>query len=76
MAGLRTPTKYGAKGGNKKMTPITKKFNGKVYHLAVTRVRKDTANKEAKKLRRIWGSLVRVVRESDGKYSVYSRHTS
>lgn len=55
-------------------TPITKKFNGKVYHLGVIRVTKKTAQQNAKYLRRQWGSLARVVREPDGKYSVYSYH--
>lgn len=56
-------------------TPITRRFNGKVYHLAVTRVGKRTAEKEARKLRKTWGSLARLVRHPDGKYSVYSYHT-
>ena len=60
---------------NAKLSPLTMKFDGKTYNLAVTRVRKATAQKEAKKLRRTWGSLARVVREPDGKYSVYSYHT-
>lgn len=55
-----------------KLPPLTLKFDGKVYSLAVTRVHKATAQTEAKKLRRA-GSLARVVREPDGKYSVYSR---
>jgi len=57
-------------------TPISKKFGGKTYHLAITRVGKQTAQKEAKKLRKGWGSLARVVREPDGKYCVYSYHLS
>ena len=55
-------------------TPITRKFAGKVYHLAVLRVGKATAEKEADKLRRANpGKSVRLWRQSDGKYSVYSR---
>ena len=54
-------------------TSITKKFDGKVYHLAVSRVTKKTAMKNAKYIRRQFGKLARVVREPDGKYSVYSR---
>jgi len=56
-------------------TPITRKIDGKVYHLAITRVGKKTARKEASSLRKTWGSLARLVREPDGKYSVYSKHT-
>lgn len=55
-------------------TPIQKKFDGKVYHLAVIRVGKGTATKEANKLRKAMpGKSVRLWRHSDGKYSVYSR---
>ena len=58
------------------LSPLTKRLDGKIYNLAVTRVGKKTAQKEAKKLRTIGGSLARVVREPDGKYSVYSRHNT
>jgi hypothetical protein len=57
-------------------TLITRKFNGKIYHLAIIRVGKKTAQTEANKLRRIPGTLVRLFREPDGKYSAYSRHSS
>ena len=59
-----------------RLSPIQKKFNGKTYTLAITRVGKKVAQREAAKLRKGWGTiaplLVRVVREPDGKYSVYS----
>ena len=53
-------------------TPITMKFDGKVYHLATQGVTKATAMKKAKYLRRQWGSLARVVKVAHGKYNVYS----
>ena len=58
-----------------KSTPITRKFDGKIYHLAVLCVTKATAQKEAKKLRKRYGSLVRIVRDTAGdRWNVYSRH--
>ena len=55
-------------------TPIQKKFDGKIYHLAITRVGKQTAIREANKLRKAMpDKSCRLWRHSDGKYSVYSR---
>lgn len=53
-------------------TPIMRKFGGKAYHLAIQRVTKKTAQQKANRLRKQYGSLARIVREPDGKYSVYS----
>lgn len=47
-------------------------FHGKKYSLAVTRIPKATAEKEAKKLRDK-GLLTRIVREARGKHNVYAR---
>ena len=51
---------------------ITRRFDGKVYHLAVDGVSKKTALSNAAKIRKQWGKLARVVRMPGGKYNVYS----
>jgi hypothetical protein len=55
-------------------TRITRKFDGRTYQLAVIGVNKKAAQKESDKLHKTWGTLARIVRRTDGKYNVYSRH--
>ena len=50
--------------------PFTRKFDGRDYVLYISRVTKETAQQEAKKLRRS-GLLARVTRTADGKYNTY-----